>query len=330
MQGRLVVVAVSIFLISLALTGGHLANANPTVYASMPKIQIITPNEGWTYNTNPVSFTVKGEIMQRYFANYTTTCFYCNLDGFDFNVTATFEGNTSDGWMVFSGNIALSDLANGQHSVSVRDMSNSQIARALNPVTANFKIANAKPAINPAAPEFSVQFGGDLLPNKYTNYTVPYANFTIKNPQSPTHTADGQQISFAYYVRWREHSGSSWVNYTIPVSSSNSDFSFYDLMLLCGEAPEDPHVSGQVDFQVAARATSITANSVFIGQIGDWSSIQTISLKDGSISSSITSTPTPTPSVPELPTAFLPLILGSTIAMTALYRKTKQKTVNPH
>ena len=174
MQDKLVVVTVSIILFSLVLMDGHLANANPDVYASMPKIQIITPNEGWTYNTNPISFTVKGEIMKRHFVNHTTTCFYCRLDDYDFTVNAKFEEETSDGWLVFSGKISLSDLANGQHSVSVRDMSNSQIARALNP------------AINPAAPEFSVQFGGDLLPSKYTNYTVPYANFTIKKPQSPT------------------------------------------------------------------------------------------------------------------------------------------------
>jgi hypothetical protein len=323
MQGRLVVVAVSIFLISLAFMDGHLANANPEVYASMAKIQIIIPVEGFTYNTNPVSFVMKGEIMQRYFVNHTTPYFYCNLDGYDFIVNATFEENTSDGWMVFSGKIKLSDLANGQHSVSVRDISNSQIARALNPVTVSFNIANSKSSINPIAPEFTVQFGGDLPPNKWTKFTVPYANFTIKNPQFPTHTPGGQKISFTYHVRWKEHSDTSWIHYTIPVSATDSNYTFYALMLVHGEGPEEPHASGQADFQVAARAASITANSVFISQLSDWSDTQTITLAADSNYSS------PTPSVPELPIAFLPLFLGITmITITVLLKKTNLKMIN--
>jgi len=202
-------------------------------------------------------------------------------------------------------------------------MSNSQIARALNPVTVNFNIVNSKSSINPIAPEFTVQFGGDLPPNKYTNYTVPYANFTIKNPQFPPHTRDGQEISYAYYLRWKEHSGTSWVHYSIPVSASDSNYTVYALTLVCGEAPDDPHVSGQADFQVAVRATSVTAESVFVSQLSNWSDTQTITLAADSNYSS------PTPSVPELPMAFLPLILGITmVTMTALLKKNHKSITN--
>lgn len=297
MRHKLWVTALSLFLI-IASTECYLALANPEVYASMPKLQINSPVENVTYSTSPISFVVTGEVMQGQFINQSFPYFYCSIDNMYFTVNASYRSSTSDGWMVFNGKIALSDLSNGQHSVSVSDISNSQIAYGANPVSVNFTVTNS--AINPApaAPEFTVKFGGNFP--AYYSSTVPTANFTIKNQPLPAYTLDGKKISLYYYIRGKEHLNNSWV-YGSFVNGSDSNSTFYSMLIISGrEGPPNPHTSGQFDFQVAAQIASFTADNVFAGQTSDWSNTQTIT-----IPASASSTPT----VPELQASTIPLVL---------------------
>jgi hypothetical protein len=310
MRNEFIIITASLLLISFVCMEGNSVKANPEVYASMPKLQITSPVENVTYNTSSVSFAVKGEVMQKQFINQSFPYFYCYLDSMNFTVNASYETSTSDGWLIFNGTITLSDLSNGRHSVSVNQISNSQISRMLNPVSASFDVENSNSAINPSpvAPEFTVTFGGNI-PTYYDGFTVPTANFTIKNQLLPAYTTDGTKIGLYYYIRAKEHLNNSWMYGSI-VEWSDSKYTVYSMLVVNGrEGPQDRHVSGQVDFQVAARIASFTADNVFVGQTSDWSNTQTIT-----IPANVSSTPT----VPELQASTSPLLLTIIVVTGAL------------
>ena len=299
----------------------NLASANPEVYASMPKLKIDSPIGNTAYNTSVVSFEITGQVRHDQLINQAYPFFSCSLDGYNFKVNATYNSETSDGWMVFNGKIDLIELSNGQHSVSVSHISNSQIATIMG-ASVSFTVskANNTSAIPiPVAPNFSVNFGGIKL-NAYPNETDPYADFTINNQDFQT-VLQGQKLDLYYYFRWKPHTDSSWQNYTVPIvaKTSPSNTTFFSLRLF--QVTENRQVSGAVDFQVAARAISITEESAYVGQRSDWSSTQTI------IIPSSNDLPTPTPSVPEFSwLSILPILLSIPIALAAV-RKRIQRNV---
>jgi hypothetical protein len=113
----------------------------------MPKLQIESPNKS-SYDTGDIPVKVKGEVLKRYYINESSPCFWCYLDGKEFALNASYEGETSDGWVVLVGETTL-NLASWKHSLSVWQISCSQIARALNPVSAVFNVINTTQTATP-------------------------------------------------------------------------------------------------------------------------------------------------------------------------------------
>ena len=218
--------------------------------------------------------------------------------------------------MIFSGKIGLVDLANGQHSVAVSDISNSQIARMINPVSVSFKVNNPKSTTTPTAatPKFALQFGG-LTPVDRYGYNSPYVKVNIEKQPFLARTSNGQKIDVYYYAHWKLHSNASWIQYGPAVKASDSTYTSYLLRLLHGGSPDGPHVSGEIDVQVAARAVSLTSNSVFIGQTSEWSSTQTITIPETAHYSRST------PTVPELSWLAILLLFLSFSAIALLVKK---------
>lgn len=143
-----VAVIASILLVAVCIAEfSFTTKANPEIYAGMPKLQIESPNKS-RYETGDVPVKVKGEVLKRYYINESSPCFWCYLDGKEFAVNASYEGETADGWVVLVGETTLS-LAKGKHTFSVWQISCSQLARALNSVTAVFYVNKSAPTATP-------------------------------------------------------------------------------------------------------------------------------------------------------------------------------------
>jgi len=306
--------ATTIILLFLICPLLDFASANPEVYASMPKLQIDSPTQNTSYSTSTVSFAITGQVRHDQLINQANPYFTCNFDGFNFIVNATHVSNTSDGWALFKSKINLIALSNGQHSVSVNYISASQIGSMSSP-SVSFIVAGVTgvSVLLPSTPEFNVSFGGfrkePIGLNSYT-YPVPWAKFTFQNQQNPS-LINGQKVSLYYYYRWKPYENSSWYSIHNPTMAQTLA-PYYMVFLLRGGDPRAPHVSGLVDFQVAARVVLITEQSVYVSQISDWSNTQTITIPASSISSGPTVPfPSPTPPVPELSLlVILPLLLS--------------------
>jgi hypothetical protein len=261
----------------------NFVSANPEVYANMPKLKIDSPVQNTAYNTNVISLDITGQVRHDQLIDQAYQYFSCNLDGFNFNVKATYNSETSDDWVVFNGKINLIELSDGQHSVSVNHISASQIASMSYP-SVSFTITNSSGSSMTAAsaPEFIVSFGDfrcePLGKISYT-YPVPWAKITFKSQQYPNQIG-GQKTDLYYYVCWKPHSNSSWYS-TNPIKVTETP-PFFPLMLVRGEMPNEPHVSGLVDVQIAARAVSITEESVYVSEKSEWSNTQTIGIPTSS------------------------------------------------
>jgi|YelNatPaOPRAMG01_1025707.scaffolds.fasta_scaffold08947_6 hypothetical protein len=186
----------------------------------------------------------------------------------------------------------------------------------------------------------------------------------IKNqPFVPYNDNDGHYINLAYTIRWKGHYSDSWNNLPNRTDYYGVDgyWSPYDgnTTIVFGlnhkENPINIHglnrdfdydyflggvsANGTVDFQIQAfigyselvpkQPTILYPNDYYLvvtGQLSDWSNIESITIPDGSISTSTspTSNPTPTPTVPELSWLLIvPLLLSMlSIALIVKHRKT--------
>ncbi len=159
---------------------------------------------------------------------------------------------------------------------------------------------------------------------------------TIKNQYfSPYYDSKYHYIYLSFNVSYKGHFEDTWKyysNYGTGWSQPNSEYVTVAFIY--------PPSEGQVDFRVKAQIGYYYEYHMprdeigFVGQSGDWSSIQTIRIPEGSISTSTSSTesPTPTPTVPELSwLAFLPLLsLLLSVAVAKLFRKRKSVVERPH
>jgi hypothetical protein len=210
----------------------------------------------------------------------------------------------------------------------------------------------------PSVPEFTLRFVNNtyFVPETTTYTTNPYTGkttssltgdyfvknntieITIQKQLFPS-TINGTATELHFNVRAKGHFEQNWSDLNIPSSDENS-ITVYWLGYLPPQQDSDYTVlsipantypdAGVVDFQVRAILgirvfTHIEyypySQEDFEYESSDWSPTQTITIADGSISSSIsnlpsptlTPTPTtlsPTPTVPEFPLIVIPLLLS--------------------
>jgi hypothetical protein len=190
-------------------------------------------------------------------------------------------------------------------------------------------------ALTPAIPDFTVQyvdnsyyipptygvdeFSGETV-QKGGGFTVENKSIqvTIKNqPFTPYKNSEGEDIVLSYYVRYKGHYGDGWhYQNTIVDSASSKDtttitFVLKDYMVLKGLSAGD-----KVDFEVQSKIGYYTfvpdpmrsgfyheGTYEFTGESSAWSSTQTLTVPGA------TQSVVPSPTVPELPTASILLLL---------------------
>jgi hypothetical protein len=216
----------------------------------------------------------------------------------------------------------------------------------------------------PSVPEFTLKYVDKSydVPPKTTTTTDPYngkitttnipgyhvKNFSIevsiKNQPFPS-TINGNKSSLWYDVQIKGHYGGDWSDqYPSSIMSPTSlpwptqSSSAYTLLSF----PASYRTGDEVDFQVKAiSGYQYSYDTYFYGQqphivplrINDfiheesgWSNIRTITIADGSVLTSASSNPTPTPTVPEFSSWTIPWLFTVMVALASLllYRK-KQK-----
>ncbi len=119
----------------------------------------------------------------------------------------------------------------------------------------------------------------------------------------------------SFSVSYKGHFEETWKDYSNQYgagwSQSNSEY----VTVIFGYFPSN----GQIDFRVRAQIGYYYEYNMpwkatgFVGQSGDWSNIQTISIPDGKVTISESPNPTPpSPTVPEFPiTATLIAVLAA-------------------
>lgn len=203
------------------------------------------------------------------------------------------------------------------------------IAMAISPLS----IIAVKPAFaqtsipTPYVPEFSVTYVASSYSVNYTNsetgvttaYT--YANDTVQivilNQAFDTNALEnGTILSLSYNVREEGHfsNGNGWDTLaSTPASNSAYTVICYDVSLYNGSQPPVwPQVTagGKIDFQVQASIGYSTQvllyppdyySSYWTGQNGAWSNTQTITITNGSTTTSISGSPSYPTASPSLP-----------------------------
>ncbi len=160
--------------------------------------------------------------------------------------------------------------------------------------------------------------------------TTRTIEITIKNqPFSPYTDGKSNYVYLSFNVSYKGHFENDWKYYSnhgAGFSQSNSEY----VTVIFTRPPSE----GQIDFRVKAQIGYYYEYHMpwdavgFVGQYGDWSSLQTISIPDGKVTITASTNPTPTPTVPEESwLAVLPLfaIMLST-AIIIRHRKTTNLT----
>jgi hypothetical protein len=177
---------------------------------------------------------------------------------------------------------------------------------------------------------------------------------TIKNQPFTRYSSNGQIIDLYFNMRTKGHYEENWTNsYNIDDVYPNQTNTEYTVLLfrsqgngyflISNSAYSASHAgfyapsNGQVDFQMEAMIGSIHRDASqflapwgFYGETSGWSNTQTITIPENSNSTSPLPNPTfPTPTVPEVPSLTIPLLVSMLLATTGLlvYRKKhKQNT----
>jgi hypothetical protein len=206
-----------------------------------------------------------------------------------------------------------------------------------------FETANAQSVPTPSVPTFSLAFidhsydmPGRTVDDGYIGpHYVPAhhdrngtVEITVANqPFTPYVDANNHTVDLFFHFRCKGHLDSTWivtpddgfsVTYLETSSTQYTVFSYWINEEWVGDhsgrVPNIPQ-DGKIDFQVEAFigysdtiCTSIARraddyHTYFVGQVSGWSNTRTISLNDGSTSSSTDQTPSPTtePTMPDIP-----------------------------
>jgi hypothetical protein len=216
--------------------------------------------------------------------------------------------------------------------------------------------ASAQSIPKPSVPEFTLKFvdhSYDVPPtygiDQYTGKTVmthegyhaenKSIEIVIKNqPPLLALKLDNEHYAAVFYnISYKGHYGENWEYYSYNLETEyflhQSEDSEYTTTSF-KQIPSD----GQIDFRVQAQVGYFTSYNmpwkvyVFHGETSGWSNIQTITIPEGSTSTSSpnptptsTQNPTPTATVPELSWLAILLLLASMLAVALLLKECQVK-----
>jgi hypothetical protein len=210
------------------------------------------------------------------------------------------------------------------------------------------KPADAQSIPKPTVPEFTAKYVD-------SSYTVPAITtidpYNGQNVTNPSHFVENRTLEIAirnqpftqyidsstgaewkitlmYQIRTRGHFAQDWTNLSFVedgfFAASNSDYTTVSYSIGEGSVWGNLQAKDQVDFQVEAmigyvHRTVGFMSWFFTGESSDWSPIQTVTMPASS------SSPSPTPNVPELSwLVIVPLLLSVfSVAVIMRYRKTR-------
>jgi hypothetical protein len=220
------------------------------------------------------------------------------------------------------------------------------------------KEASAQDIPKPSVPQFTLKYEVSqyTIPATTPTYTIdPYTGEQkIQTSGTPSQTAENKTIELKiknqpftpyqidnykhwinlwYNVSYKGHYENDWKTYFSPhggsgafIQKSDSDYTVISFTYLPSE--------GKIDFRIQAQIGYYTqfftpwVDYKFTGQTSGWTNTQTISIPNGEVS---TSSPTPTPTVPEFPIlAILPMsiFIISLVALRKLKKHcSKQRSI---
>jgi hypothetical protein len=223
------------------------------------------------------------------------------------------------------------------------------------------KPTSAQDIPKPAVPEFTIRYVEhpfDVPPtyqiDQYSGENVTIQEgyhiqnrsieLLIKNqPYTPYEDSSGNLIALFYNVSSKGNNGSQWYYYptwmrTLPVNALNNEYTILSFGLDVNYEEDNEYgfwygdlsTGDKVDFRIQALIgyysyplynVALEYNT-FIGKVSGWSNTQTISIPNGEVS---TSSPSPSPSVPEFPTLIVILLAIIPISYILIIRKSKKR-----
>ncbi len=230
------------------------------------------------------------------------------------------------------------------------------------------KPASAQSIPKPSMPEFTLKYVDYSYDVPSTSSIDPFTGnnspingyhvegrtieLSIKNqPFTPTPMgpAPAASTELMYNIRVKGHFGQGWTEIWHPSDpyprQSDSAYTVFNFSLsgLADNLRFDVNSKVQIHFQAVAMNGVISKNITegpmgplyFVGETSEWSNIETLSIPDGTVSSSTSTSPTisptitiaaPTPTVPELSwLIILPLLIALfSIAVVLRHRKASE------
>jgi hypothetical protein len=200
------------------------------------------------------------------------------------------------------------------------------------------KPASAQSIPKPSVPEFALEY----VENPYdtqAGYHIENKSVevTIKNQPFVTYLAadSHRQINLYYNISYKEHNEEQWSYCYDYFSASSSNYTIVTIGLgTMADRGTIGNLSGEADFRVQALVGYYSSREFlpdtyiysFFGETSGWSNTQTLTIPDTSVSAS----PTTTPSVPEFQSLAIPLILIIMLAAGLVYfKKHKRAAVLP-
>jgi hypothetical protein len=218
----------------------------------------------------------------------------------------------------------------------------------------NEPASTPSPIIRPTVPEFSIRFVDSSYDIPANTSVDPFTGKTVTNPgqhinnQTITVTIKNQitlifEGSYLHYqIQMKGHYSQEWTNISSFIQANpNSEYSILTYAVDGNNASGqfDSYLNqipsgGTADFRVQAQLWVTSSNPYqmpmsWMESQSDWSPTQTITLTDGatssSISSSLPSSPTATPAVPELSWPVIVPLLLSVFSVAVVLRHRKNR-----
>jgi len=220
--------------------------------------------------------------------------------------------------------------------------------------------ANAQSIPKPTVPEFTAKYVDRTYTVPATTTIDPYNGQKVTNPSyyvenrtleiairnqpfTPyidSSTGSPWQITTMYQIRTKGHFAQNWTNLYdvsngfLPASNSTYTTVSYSLGEDLGWG-RLLQANDQVDFQVEAmigyvHRTIGFMSWYFTGESSDWSPTHTVTIPTSNVSYNPTVSPSPTPSVPELPWLILLPLFISTLTIAVLVRFRKNWRITQH
>jgi hypothetical protein len=203
------------------------------------------------------------------------------------------------------------------------------------------KPANAQSIPKPAVPEFNLAYVDNSYEVPSTTTIDPYTGKTgiiqgyhvsnqsvvlsIKNQPFTSVKLDNGNYTHLYYtISYKGHYAINWSSYNhdletdwFLMQSEDSEYTIVNFQQLPTEGEVDYSVQAQIGYYIQ-YFTPFRIHE-FTGQTSDWSNVQTISIPDGEVSTTIS--PSPSPTVPEFSTLTCLLLVMISVSYILLTKK---------